>query len=90
MQIQIDASWQAPGGGHRGYAVVWEESDIDKRTADGLTRGQAIQVLSLQGEMLVVSYVHSQGGISAETHRARMEELRDAAKKAQEVRPAER
>jgi hypothetical protein len=77
MQIEVAASWPMPGGGSRHYAVRWEESDLlELIRAKSLTRGQAIDVLSKQGEALVATYVHAQHGMGDGTYEARMQELR--------------
>jgi hypothetical protein len=77
VKITVGATWDAPGGGKRSYEVSFEEQDIvDLVKARGLTRGQAVDHLSRQGDALVVIYVHSQGGIGDETFRARIAELR--------------
>jgi hypothetical protein len=80
MQIQVGAEWQAPGGGYQYYAVTFEEIDITAEVRESVTRGQAIDLLNRRADALVLTYVHTRGGISAETYRAKMQAIRDASK----------
>lgn len=73
----MGATWDAPGGGKRSYSIGWDESEIlECIRKNSCTRGKAVQVLSAQAEMLVVTYIHSQDSIGDGTYAARMKELR--------------
>lgn len=77
MQIQVGAVWQTAGGGDRTYTITYDEDDlVEYQRTHSCSRGEAISQMSRNAEMLVITYVHSVGGLSDETYRAKMEDLR--------------
>jgi hypothetical protein len=73
----VGAVWQTAGGGDRTYTITYDETDlVEYQHSKSVSRGQAISDLSRRAEMLVLTYVHSVGGIGDETYRAKMEDLR--------------
>jgi hypothetical protein len=82
MQVTVGAEWPTSSAGRRSYAVTLDEDDLRtmlpedaELPASAVAR---LDMMSKRAEILVLRYVHKQGGIGDEAFRARTEAIRNS------------
>lgn len=81
MQVTVGSEWPTSGGGRRSYALTLDKDDLceqigSERVAT-LSHQDILQQLNMRAEILVVSHVAKEGGMSTEMAQQRIRELKN-------------